>query len=101
MEGRILHHCVGGDRYLGKHNDDISTILFLRPTTEPDVPYITVEIGTADLMLMQWYGEYDTKPDQENINRWLKSYINRLKCGMNGREDVGDETGQQAPAMLA
>ncbi len=102
MEGRILHHCVGGDRYLGKHNDDISTILFLRPTTEPDVPYITVEIGTADLMLMQWYGEYDTKPDQENINRWLKSYINRLKCGMNGAgEDVGDETGQQAPAMLA
>ena len=90
-EGRVLHHCVGGDNYLGKHNDDISTILFLRSKTEPDVPYITVEIGTNDLKLMQWYGAHDKKPDEDNMRRWLDVYVTKLKCGLVGTaEAAGD-----------
>lgn len=44
MEGRLLHHCVGGDTYLNKHNTGKTYILMLRFKAEPDIPYITVEI---------------------------------------------------------
>lgn len=100
-EGRVLHHCVGGDGYLGKHNDDISTILFLRPKTETDVPYITVEIGTDDLRLMQWYGAHDKKPDEDNMNRWLNIYLTKLRCGLIGAQDEVGEAAGQPLAMLA
>lgn len=76
-EGRILHHCVGGDGYLNKHNTGQSTILFLRSKSAPETPYITIEIcGTK---IQQWYGIRDTKPDELRIERHLRRYIKALK----------------------
>lgn len=76
-EGRILHHCVGGDSYLNKHNTGRSTILFLRSKLAPETPYITIEIcGTK---ILQWYGIRDTKPDEIRIERHLRRYIKALK----------------------
>lgn len=48
MEGRLLHHCVGGNMYLGRHNKGETYILMLRFKTEPDIPYITVEIDAKN-----------------------------------------------------
>lgn len=76
-EGRILHHCVGGDGYLRSHNDGRSFILFLRKISEKDMPYITVEIRGDQII--QWYGAYDQKPDAQMIEAWLKKYIKELK----------------------
>lgn len=76
-EGRTLHHCVGGDNYLDKHDTGESTILFLRLKKQPETPYITVEIRRNTIL--QWYGSRDTKPDQINIEKWLKKYIGVLK----------------------
>ena len=76
-EGRILHHCVGGDNYLSSHNDGRSFILFLRKISEKDTPYITVEI--RDDKIIQWYGAYDRKPDKQMIEAWLEKYIKELK----------------------
>lgn len=76
-EGRILHHCVGGDNYLSSHNDGRSFILFLRKISEKDMPYITVEI--RDDKIVQWYGAYDRKPDKQMIEAWLEKYIKELK----------------------
>lgn len=76
-EGRILHHCVGGDGYLRSHNDGHSFILFLRKISEKDMPYITVEI--RDDKIIQWYGAYDRKPDAQMIEAWLEKYIKELK----------------------
>ncbi len=84
MEGRILHHCVGGDNYLRKHNEGTTTILFLRTVEEADVPYITVEIDPKSLHILQWYGAHDKKPDKKNMDRWLNAYITRLKCQRDG-----------------
>lgn len=84
MEGRILHHCVGGDNYLKKHNDGTSTILFLRNVKEPEMPYITVEINMDTLNILQWYGAHDKKPDQKNMDRWLNTYKTRLRCQRDG-----------------
>lgn len=79
-EGRILHHCVGGDTYLARHDSGRSTILFLRRREEPDIPYITVEIGTESMGIAQWYGAHDRKPDEDRMQRWLDAYVTRLKC---------------------
>lgn len=65
MEGRILHHCVGGDNYLSKHNEGKSYILMMRYQKEPETPYITIEINPEQKRIVQWYGERDTKPDKE------------------------------------
>lgn len=75
MEGRILHHCVGGDDYLSKHNEGKSYILMLRFRKEPETPYITVEINPELKEIVQWYGEKDTKPDKENIQSWLDAWL--------------------------
>lgn len=76
-EGQFLHHCVGGDNYLHKHNTGVSTILFLRLKKQPEIPYITVEISNT--RIQQWYGIRDTKPDEKNIEKWLEKYIKTLK----------------------
>lgn len=76
-EGRILHHCVGGDNYLSSHNNGRSFILFLRKIKEKDIPYITVEIRGNEII--QWYGAYDKKPDKKLIDAWLKTYTKELK----------------------
>ena len=78
MEGRILHHCVGGDSYLDKHNKGESIILMLRFKDKHTIPYITVEI--RDYNIVQWYGAYDKKPDKENMEKWLSQYVTRIKA---------------------
>ena len=75
-EGRILHHCVGGDNYLNKHNNGQSAILFLRKVKEKDMPYITVEVKGEEII--QWYGAYDKKPDKTLIDAWLRTYTKEL-----------------------
>lgn len=76
LEGRVLHHCVGGDNYLQKHNSGSSYILFLRKADNQDIPFVTVEIH--DEKIFQWYGAYDSKPEEKMIDAWLKAYTKEL-----------------------
>ena len=76
-EGRLLHHCVGTDRYLEQHNTGKSFILFLRPIKDKDIPFITVEI--KDFKIVQWYGAYDRKPNEKLFDKWLKTYVKELE----------------------
>lgn len=85
-EGRTLHHCVGGDNYLKKHNEEDSIILFLRLKELDETPYITVEI--RDTRIVQWYGAFDKKPEKEKIDWWLAGYVKHLK-------EAQDECGQK------
>src|SRR5699024_2006844 len=67
MEGRTLHHCVGGAGYLNSHNTGKTYILMLRYKKEPEIPYITVEVDAKYPRIIQWYGEFDKKPDEKNM----------------------------------
>ncbi|MGN0405312.1 MAG: PcfJ domain-containing protein [Bariatricus sp.] len=78
MEGRILHHCVGGDGYLKKHNEGKTYILMLRDKRDKEVPFITVEIDGERNRIIQWYGSHDKKPDSKNMQKWLDEYVMRL-----------------------
>ncbi len=95
MEGRLLHHCVGGDNYLRKHDKGETTILMLRFKNCQDNPYITVEI--KETTIQQWYGEHDKKTDQKEMQKWLDAYVTRLKC--QAKEGNG-ATGQQADQRI-
>ena len=79
MEGRILHHCVGGDHYLYKHDTGNTYILMLRKQEYKDVPYITVEIDAENDRIRQWYGEHDRKPNEKVIQNWLDEYVHKLQ----------------------
>ena len=81
MEGRLLHHCVGGNTYLDKHNTGKAYILMLRFKEKPDIPYITVEIDAKNPRIIQWYGDKDKKPDEKNIQSWLDAWLKKLKSG--------------------
>lgn len=79
-EGRILHHCVGASsRYMEKMAKGISWILFLRKKEDPDLPYYTLEIDMKTDEILQWYSEYDRKPDREKIQKVLNKYKKSLK----------------------
>ena len=83
-EGRTLHHCVGGERYLNKHSKGETAILFLRRSETPDEPYYTIEIRENEIL--QWYGYNDKKPEQEIIGPWLNAYVEHLKNEKNMRK---------------
>lgn len=74
LEGRTLHHCVGGDFYLNKHNTGKTYILFLRKLKTPDIRYYTIEIDPYELKIVQYYGAYDKKPDKEEVDKFLKKW---------------------------
>lgn len=80
IEGQTLHHCVGGNNYLKKHNDGKSYILMLRKKNKPNIPYITIEIDAKTEAIIQWYGANDKKPDEGKMDKWIKSYVVRLRC---------------------
>ena len=79
VEGRILHHCVGGDGYLGKHDRGETYILMVRKQADPEIPYITVEIDAKRGSIIQWYGAHDQKPDKKAMQKWLNEYVMELK----------------------
>lgn len=95
MEGRILHHCVGVNNYLRKHNTGESTILMLRFKDRESEPYITVEI--KEEKIVQWYGAHDKKPDEKNMNKWLNTYTTRLKCERLG---IGNRTEEEVMGQM-
>lgn len=101
MEGRILHHCVGGDRYLNSHDKGEYLILFLRFMDKPDEPYITVEINPDTKRIIQWYGANDKKPDEKRMQRWLDAYVTRLRCGLAVTEQEATEQVEQTLLMAA
>lgn len=76
-EGRTMHHCVGGDNYLSKHNKGESYILLMRRVNNPEIPYCTIEI--RDDEICQWYQAFDRKEDVDTIQPWLDKYLEQLK----------------------
>jgi len=79
-EGRTLHHCVGRSNvYMNKMADGRTWICFLRKNSALKTPYYTLEIDMKDDRIIQWYSEFDRKPDQEVIQKVLDKFKNSVK----------------------
>lgn len=73
-EGKRLNHCVGG--YAQRHVEGKLTILFLRTTDKPDVPYYTMEVNT-DGRIVQCRGYRNNcanNPKPQVISDFEKEY---------------------------
>lgn len=91
LEGRKLHHCVGSDAYMRKHDEGKTTILFLRKAKRPNTPYYTIEIEGK--RIVQWYGIRDSKPDKELIGPWLEKYVEQLNKKKAANKELLQEAG--------
>ena len=79
-EGRALHHCVGAnDTYMKRMAAGTSWILFLRRKEHPEEPYYTIEISMKNDGILQWYSEYDRKPDRGTIEKVLMRFRKSVK----------------------
>lgn len=102
-EGRLQHHCVGGDNYLRRHHKGTSYIMILRRRSEPNVPFVTVEMNKR-YQVVQWYGPNDTKNMEEiglnakQIDAWLKQYTLKKTQRVRKVVDAAD-AGVMAPAV--
>jgi hypothetical protein len=78
-EGRLQHHCVGAsDIYMINMNTERYFILFLRRSSERDIPYYTLEV-TWDGDIKQFYAAYDRQPDKEKIQKVLSEFTKTVQ----------------------
>lgn len=74
-EGKALSHCVGG--YAERHIKGVLTILFLRKTSAPNTPYVTIEMNGNRIMQIHGYdnerggGKSPRKVHKEFLDTWL------------------------------
>nr|WP_288891096.1 PcfJ domain-containing protein [uncultured Blautia sp.] len=79
-EGRTLHHCVGSsDHYMEMMANGKSWILFLRKKENPEKAYYTIEINMNDDKILQYYSEFDRKPDQATISKVLNKFKKNVR----------------------
>lgn len=70
QEGNDLHHCIGS--YANKIAKEQSIIMFMRKTSEKNVPFVTIEINN-DCNIVEIKGIYNEEPEKEIItvaNKW-------------------------------
>lgn len=79
QEGYMLHHCVGAtDRYFERMERNETYICFLRRTSEPDMPYYTIEIEPGGT-IRQHRSFYDEEPGIEEIRDFLREWQKVIK----------------------
>lgn len=81
-EGEALHHCVGRMNYGQKMRRKESLIFFVRNTTTPDVPFVTIEFSLLRKEVLQCYGIHDSKPTQDVLDfvfgKWTNYAIQQM-----------------------
>lgn len=92
-EGIALKHCVSG--YAARHIEGKLTILFMRKSVEPDVPWLTIEMNGNAMRQIHGYkneglytvgGRFAPNP-REVYAEWLDTWLVWLKAGSKRNED--------------
>ena len=80
QEGKALHHCVGQMGYDQKFIKEQTLIFFVRNSTDPDTPFVTMEYSLQSKKILQCYADHNSHPDETVLNfvrkKWLP-YANR------------------------
>ena len=89
-EGNTLVHCVGG--YAERHMKGVLTILFLRKSDQPGVPYVTLEMIGNQIQQIHGYHN-DTLPGSQNPRKVHKKFLDTwLRWLRNGSKRNQDGT---------
>jgi hypothetical protein len=86
VEGQLMHHCVGRDTYLKRHNNGNSFIFLMRKKGAEDKPYITIECDKNGIC--QWYCAHDKKTDDKETLEALHEFESKIKGEIAPREKV-------------
>ena len=81
-EGKINRNCVAS--YFGRASEGKANIFVIRKKTEPDAPYVTVELSTNFDNIRQCYAKGNTIPPESVIEfseKWLKEVVMKRKKG--------------------
>ena len=82
LEGKALAHCVGG--YAERHANGVLAILFLRKKSEPDKPYLTIEMHGSQMIQIHGYKNErvaGAKDPRETNRELLDSWMAWVKAG--------------------
>ena len=84
----MLCHCVGG--YADRHMRGVTTILFLRRSSAPSTPYVTIEMDGNQIRQIHGYHN-DTLPGspkpREVHKAFLDTWLRWLRAGSKRNED--------------
>lgn len=93
-EGKILDHCVGS--YAERHSKGVLHILFIRPHSDIDTPYFTIEVS-KDGYIKQCHGYKNerTRKKPDSIKQFEKEYALFLdyRFGRIEREEYLEKIG--------
>lgn len=86
-EGKALSHCVGG--YAERHIKGVLTILFLRKTSAPNTPYVTIEMDGNRIVQIHGYdNERDGRASPRKVHKeFLDTWLAWLKAGSRRDKD--------------
>lgn len=86
-EGKVLAHCVGG--YAERHIKGVLTILFLRKTSAPNTPYVTIEMDGNTIRQIHGYdNELDGRASPRKVHKeFLDTWLAWLKAGSRRDKD--------------
>lgn len=86
LEGQALHHCCGSsDRYFDRIQERETYICFLRRTSEPKVPFYTLEIEPSGT-IRQHRSYYDEEPGIDEIRGFLKEWQKVVKKRLTSKD---------------
>lgn len=79
VEGKQLHHCVGGSTYVEGHRNGKTTIIFVRQAKQPDKPFYTLEFKNGKIVQLR--GKHNKKPTQDIekvADEWLQAVTSKV-----------------------
>ena len=68
-EGKEMNHCVGG--YAEACSQGKTDIIFIRKKSEPDKPYVTMEVKKNEVIQVRAFG--NGRPSEE-VNEFVEEY---------------------------
>lgn len=73
IEGKKLHHCVGGSSYVERHRKGSTTIIFVRDPNNEKEPFYTLEYsGTSIVQIRGKRNKEAPQEIKEAADHWLK-----------------------------
>ena len=85
-EGKALSHCVGG--YAERHVKGVLTILFLRRSSLPNKPYVTIEMdGNRIIQVHGYNNDRGTESPLVTHKSFFDTWLSWLKAGSKRDKD--------------
>lgn len=83
LEGKNMHHCVGG--YIDRVIDNHSIILFLRKAEKLDNSFATIEIDPSDMKVHQVKAKHNRRIEDEKAKIFLEKWCKKNNILWDGR----------------